>query len=633
MAKKREAEPVSQPATGDDTEATTPQVEPEIEAETPAWLTVETLLYGVILILGLALRLWNLGAYPLADSEAIPSLLALRLYGGEQLDTIAGYSPLLVSLNTFIFFLIHESDASARLVTVLSGSGLILLPATFRRRLGPLVCLAASALLAISPTAIFLSRTLNSEIAVALGSLMMVSGFFNWTDNGRQRWLYLLAGGLAILLTSGPLAYSILIVFALIVLFRLANFKDLWIRGLQLSTEILARQTANKSDSDDESNEASRKGLHPGLKRAGIFLLVVVILLSTAATLNLSGFGVATSLFAEWVGRLGFQTGADTGFNAVFLLTIYEPLLIMAGLVGLVYAIFSRNLLHLVFVGWFIGALLLDIIMGGRPNGSVILTVVPLAFLAAFALADLINNLQERGSWSNEGIILVSGLVIIGFGYIGLTGWTARDCAADDTLCQFAWLQTIAALALFLVIVAFFGYLNGVGVAVRGLAATIVVIGLISTINIGWRLNYGPLMNLGYQPLAGIPVSTELVALSDTLASESMIRVGDKTLLDVALVGTSPALQWQLRDYDNQTRVNSINEAPSVAAIITPTPAEEQEIRVGDGAYIGQDFAVNAVWSPVGLQPKELIQWLIYRETGQRPDSDRVVLWLRLSTE
>ncbi len=578
------------------------------------WFTVEVLFYGLIISLGLALRLWNLGHYPLSNSEALPSLLAFQLAGGDTLPTDIVYSPLLVSLNSLIFFLIHESDASARLSTVIFGTALILLPLTLRRQLGPLVCLLASALLAISPVAIFLSRTINSEITVTAGALMMLAGLFNWAEDGRQRWLYLLTGGLAVLLTAGPLAYTMLVIFTLIILIQLTYFKDWWAKGLTLS---------------QPDNTESEEGLS-SLQKAGIFLGVALILLATAATINLSGFGQMTGLLGDWISRFGFDIGSNTGFNAVFSLTIYEPLLVIVGLVGLAYAIVGRNKLHLIFAGWFVGSLLIDLFMGGRPNGSLILSLVPLVFLASLALAELFESLGRGGSWSNEGIIMASGLVIVGFGYIGMTGWIIRDCTSDDTFCQLAWFQAVAALALFFVIVAFFWFINGAGTAIRGTALTGLVLGLIAAVSIGWRLNYGPLMNFGYQPLAGITASSELVSLIDTLASESSMRVGDETLIDITLVNASPSMQWQLRNYKKQTTTNSLNDLFTTTAVITPAPPEGEDYNLGD-AYVGQDFGLTSVWSPVGLPPKELLNWLIYRAADTRPDSDRAVLWLRIN--
>ncbi|MCB0223954.1 MAG: glycosyltransferase family 39 protein [Anaerolineae bacterium] len=598
------------------------QVEPETNPL--AWLTVEMVLIALIVIVGAGLRLWQLGNYPLSDVEAQQSLVAFQLANGEAIQS-TNYSPLLVSLNGLAFLLFQDSGATARLASVLIGTILFLLPLTLRRQLGPAVTLIASALLAISPTALFLSRTVNSEIAVAVGALMIFAGFFNWSDSGQQRWLYLAAGGVAVALTAGPLGYSIIVMFAVVILIKLAAFRQLWDQGLSLAA---ANNDIESETASDDATEAVDR-FPAALKQAGLFLLAAMLILSTAAMFNLSGLSVTTNLFMEWVSRFTFQPRLDGGFNAVFLLTLYEILTVVAGLVGLTFALLSRDLLKQSLAGWFIGALILDLVMIGRPTGSVILSLVPLTLLAGLALSTLADNLQQWGQWGNEGIILAAGVVILGFGYIGLTGWLVRVCGADDRFCQLAWLQSVAAVALFLVIVFFFGFVqNDAGISLRGLAITGVVLGLIAIIGFGWRLNYGRLENLAYQPLAGIPASTEVIDMMDTLSEESLLRAQDNHLIDVTLSGATPALLWQLRNFKNVTPTGSIITPPNTTAVITLT-ADDEQPNLGE-AYIGQDFALNSVWSPVGLPAKELINWLIYREVTQRPQrGNQAILWLR----
>lgn len=598
------------------------QVEPETNPLT--WLTLEAVLIALIIVAGVSLRLWRLGSYPLSDVEAQQSLVAFQLVNGNAIQS-TDYSPLLASLSGLAFLLFQDSSAMARLAAVLIGTVLFLLPLTLRRQLGSAVALIASALLAISPTALFLSRTVNSEIAVAAGALMVFSGFFNWSDTGRQRWLYLAAGGLAVMLTAGPLGYSIIVIFALVVLIKLAAFRQLWQQGIDLAAAN--SDSEPKTDADDAAEAESR--FPPALKQAGIFLLVALLILSTAAMFNLSGLSVTTNLFMAWVGRFTFQPRLDGGFNAVFLLTLYEILTVVAGLVGLTFALLSRNLLKQSLAGWFIGALILDLVMIGRPTGSVILSLVPLTLLAALALSALADSLQRWGQWGNEGIILAAGVVILGFGYIGLTGWLVRACGVDDRFCQWAWLQSVAAVALFLVIVFFFGFVqNDAGISLRGLAITGVVLGLIAIIGFGWRLNYGPLENLAYQPLAGIPASTEVIDLMDTLSEESLLRAQDNRMIDITLSGATPALLWHLRNFKNVTPTGSIITPPASSAVITLT-ADDEQPNLGE-SYIGQDFALNSVWSPVGLPAKDLINWLIYREVAQRPQrGNQAILWLR----
>jgi hypothetical protein len=596
-----------------------------VPAPTPAlapWLTLETCLYALILLVGLSLRLWNLAHYPLSDVEAQQALAAFQLYRGAALEANPAYSPLLVSLGSFIFLLLNDSEATARLVSVLLGTLLIILPLSLRRQLGPAVCLFTAALLALSPTAVFLSRTLNGEIGAAAGALMMIAGLFNWTETTQQRWLYLAAAGLALLLTASPMAYSVLLVLLLTVLLRLPIFKALW-------TQTLNQTVAANPADQQTGQQVERKGLPLQWRQAGLFLLGALVLLSTAATFNLNGFSLTTSLLTDWLSRFSFQPRFDAGFNAVFLLTIYEIVLVVAGLVGLTFVLLREHASQWLLAGWFIGSLILDLAMAGRPTSNVILSLVPLAFLAAIALAELWEDLLAWGSWSNEGIILASGLIIAALSYILLTGWLIHICAPEETFCSYRWLLSVAVMALFFVIALFFGLVYTVGTAIRGIALTGIVLGSLVMFNISSRLNYGPLMNLPYQPLAGVPVSTQLVALTDTLTREALVRAGDQTLLDVTMLVATPALQWQLRNFKNLSQVSSLAETAPTSAIITP-PTFDQGLDLGE-AYLGQDFALNAVWSPVGLPPQDLINWFIYRKTSQLPQAgDTVILWLRL---
>jgi uncharacterized protein (TIGR03663 family) len=577
-----------------------------------SWLTVETLLYGCIFVVAMGLRLWRLGATPLNNVEAQQALAALSLYQGET-PVSDIYSPLLATFNLLGFLLMSPSDATARLIMTLAGSVLVFLPLLLRRQLGGKVALISAALLAISPTAVFLSRILNGEMLAAVGALMIVAGFFNWVDQGKQNWLLVTATGLAILLTAGPMSFSIIVIFVIIVLIRWSAFKALFQQGV------------GQAPQPDDS-----RGLPPQLRHALLFLVAMLLILGTAGTLNLGGLGITSGLLNDWFSRFTFQSRADTSFNAVFLLVIYEPLLIGAGLIGLAYALLSKDLLRQSIAAWFLGMLVLDLLMAGRAPGTVILSLLPLVLLAAIALTALWESLARSGSWNNEGIILGAGLVIFGFAYIGLTGWLERPCNAGDTVCQLAWLQSIAALVLFAVIVIFFWFINGVEVALRGAALTGIVLGILAMVSFGWRLNYGPLMNLVYQPLAGVPAATDLVALRDTLLEESLLRTGDQHMLDVTVVGLdSPALRWQLRDFKNTRTVSTVNSDLAGTVAIITAPTETGEFNLGE-AYVGQDFALNAFWSPVGLGAKDLINWLIYRELPLQPESDRVILWLIL---
>ncbi|NJN97465.1 MAG: hypothetical protein HC875_26980, partial [Anaerolineales bacterium] len=436
----------------------------------------------------------------------------------------------------------------------------------------------------------------------------------------------------------------ILIVFGLIILLKFSAFKALWQQGVSRSTQAAVSETQSGSppptatpeinpendqtppQSSSSNLPSSTLGVHLSpLRPAGLFFLACLVLLATAGLFNIGGLGMLSGFLPDWLSRFGLQGRADAGFNAVFLLTIYEPLLVLAGLAGLAYTLLDKDLLKQTLAGWFVGLIILDAVMIGRPVSSAILPLVPLAFLAALALAELWQGLEREGSWGNEGLLLAAGLAMAVYSYIGLTGWLI--CNRADFICQYAWLQPIAAVLMFLVIAVFFGVMSQRGVTGRGTALVGVALGLVVAVSISWRLNFGPLMNLAYQPLAGIPASTGLLDLTETLTRQSAERTGGQiTAIDTTLAGVGdPALLWQLRDLEKLSQVNSAAEAQPTLAIITPAGVE---LGIGQ-PYVGQEFVINAVWSPVGITPQQLLNWLLYRHINNfRPDGNRVILWL-----
>ena len=185
---------MSQPATGSggfETRPPQPTLGGEEAVRTSAasppsllsWLTVERAAYLGLALLALVLRLSNLGAFPLSDSEAEQALVAWRVYNGD-LGVQPGYSPLIATLNLASFLLLGGSEFAARLGPALLGVALVLLPYGLRRYLGRSGALTAAALFAISPTALYLSRTVNGDIGVAVGALALTVGLF-----GVAAWL------------------------------------------------------------------------------------------------------------------------------------------------------------------------------------------------------------------------------------------------------------------------------------------------------------------------------------------------------------------------------------------------------------------------------------------------------------
>jgi 4-amino-4-deoxy-L-arabinose transferase-like glycosyltransferase len=590
-----------------------------------SWLTVERAAYLGLALLALALRLVNLGAHPLSDAEAQQALVAWHVYQAQPADPV-GYSPLIGTLNLLSFALLGGSEFAARLGPALLSVALVLLPYGLRRHLGRAGALATAALFAISPTALYLSRTVNGDIAAAVGGLALVVGILGWLDWLDQAGnshlqpatssLYLAAGGLVLLLTSSPASYTAL---ALLLGF-LALAAGLGSQGYAGS----ARQGL-----------AALRARPEGWSNLGVFLAVGLVAAATGLLFNMGGLAASADLLTAWLRGFAPTAGLPGVYPALFLLTLYEPLILLAGLFGVSAGLLRRRLVDLLLVWWFFGSIALNLLRSGRTGGEVLLPLVPLTLLAGIALGMLWNSLRAEGNWQKEGIILVTGLVISGYAYVSLMQYTRTGGLT-------VWLP-VAGIGLFVVLVVLFGIWYDWASSLRG-AALAAVVGLtLFSVASGSRLNYQRLAD-PHQPLVRTPAAEGLPKLLATLEQVSSWRTGDPYLVDlVADRRLGPAVEWQLRRFQNVTWVDKLDQlAAGTSAEDSGTSAVEsrrlddfagilapaQVPVASDKGYAGQDFAIRASWSPAGLTGQTLIRWIMLRTANTPANLEQAVLWV-----
>ena len=584
-----------------------------------SWLTVEKAAYLGLVLLALALRLTNLGVIPLSDAEAAQALVAWRIYHNQPVDQI-GYSPLIATLNLVGFVLLGGSEFAARLGPALLSVALVLLPYGLRRYLGRAGALAAAALFALSPTAVYLSRSVNGDIATAVGGLALTVGVFgslDWEPNWRSSrlsWLVVAAVGLVLLLTASPSAYSTL--------------------ALSLGFVALAVVVGGKGHA--ASAWEGIAALRTQLAGWGSLVLVLVVGLLTVATallFNLDGLGATADLLVIWL-RGFVPTVTQPGvYPAIFLLTLYEALILLAGLFGLSVSLIRRRLFDLFLMWWFLGGIVLNLLRSGRTQGEVLVPLVPLTLLAGLALGMLWDSLREEGSWQKEGILFITGLIIGGYAYVSLMMYTRSGGLTF-------WLP-VAGLGLFVGLAVLFGLWYDAVSALRGAALVAVVLLLIATIAIGARLNNQRLAD-PRQPLVDVPTAGGVPDMASTLEQLSSWQAGDRHLLEViADRRIGPAAEWGMRRFQNVTWVDDLASwlpaSPYDAAqsetyelgdsTVLLTPADDS--LSSDEGYVGQDFAVRAFWSPAGLDGQSLIRWIVLRTATTPVNYEYAVLWVK----
>jgi hypothetical protein len=618
----------------------TAQLEAVSPAEEPSpvpWLTGEKAAYIGLALLALVLRLIALGAYPLSDAEAGQALVAWRILQAQPVGQ-AGYSPLIVTLDLVSFLLLGGGEAAARLGPALLSVPLVLLPYGLRRYLGRTGALAAGVLFALSPTVLYFTRTVDGDIGVAVGGLALVVGLFNWLESqitdhpgppalapqvraagaGKSQIssLYLAAGGLVLMLTASPSAYSM----------------------LALLLGFLALAAAVGGNGYAEPVQAGLAALQLRAAAWGELALALgvgLVAIASSLLFNLGGLAATADLLTTWL--LGFEPGMVAGgaYPAVFLLSLYEPLILLVGLFGLSVVLMRRRLIDLFLGWWFFGGIALDLLRSGRTDGEVLVSLVPLVLLAGLALGMLWDSLAALGRPGNEarrqGVLMVAGigLVIGAFAYTELMKYTRED--------SWLYLLPLAATGLFIGLVVLFWMWDEGRYALQGAALVAVTILFGFTVGDVSRLDYARLAN-PYQPLVRAPVADGLPLLVSTLHQVSSWWAGDAyTLNIVADRHLGPAVEWQLRSFRSVTWVDSADQAAQVAssqqpvAVLLPasgTPQESASLPLGEG-YIGQDFNIRAHWTPADLSGPALVRWVVLRTAVTPVIYDRAVLWVK----
>jgi predicted membrane-bound mannosyltransferase len=597
---------------------------------TQKWMMSSTTNLAILLLLtviGFLLRVAGLGQAPLSDSEAIHALAALRVYQPELgVFARSQYSPIAVSIGVFMFWLSGATQFAARFGPALLGTLMIPLPYGLRHHLGRSGALVASTLLAFSPLFLLFSRTVNGEMATVLGSFAFLVGAVNWSTPADRRplsawwfWPGLCALGAAVMLASAPATYSFLLIAATsVVLLPLAreDIGTLWCSLKQLFS----------------------RDSRPGLLVWILALLSGLLVFAAAGFFNYEGFIEAGSLPWQWI--QGFKYRVPIGhqwqpalpvYPVIFSVALYEPLLLLAGLMGAAVAIVRRRPVDLLLVWWFFASLALDLFRPGRADGEVLIALLPLILLAGLALGQLWDSLRRSASWQREGIVVLAGLVIAGYTYIQLMMFARTGGSA--------WFLPIAAFVLFIALTIVVAMLNDTYTALRSSATTAVICLGMFAVATAARLNYTAAIP-ARQTVITTPATLGLFDLDETLRSLSSSRAGDPFLVDiVATRDSGPAVEWLLYRFPNVIWLDSAEQLrpgyafedaveaaiASAQAFVTPgTPQID-----GATGFVGQDFAVRTSWSPFGLSERDMIRWVVLRTANTPVTSENIVLWVR----
>jgi hypothetical protein len=579
------------------------------------WLTVERATYGAIALVALTVRLVGLGWSPLFPGEAMQALPALAAAAGRPYD-LSGISPLLFSLQRALFMPLGADEVLARWWPALFGGLAALLFYALRDRLTRGGALAAAALWAISPLAVFTARLgLGESLAppLALALLACINLYAQEiaaqraavgqpdedTPPAKSPWLVAAAVVLGLLLIAGPDAYTVVLIGFVAALWWRSELGALW-AGVR----------------------ATRRGVIVGGLGAIIFG-------STFFLLTPTGLAAAADLLGGWLRGLAPLAGEYSPWDILRRLLMSEPVLLGFGIGGFVLAIRHRDRFGL-FAGMAaLIALLLAVLPSSRQPTDLGLVVLALALLAGPAVAAALRPISSWRGQLDPWLLLALELILLAMAAQCLPSAMHPTNKAD-------WVQVYTALGILTASMAGLLWLvYGAFGSWRTVAEVLPVVLLMG--GVAWGASQ--LTALSFDRGAGrqsgiltvIPDAGGLADLRGSLRELASLKGsgGGETRLDLVLPSAqnrslAPVLQWELRKLPNLRVLNSLpaDRAPIVITVADKAAAPGE-------TYGGAAFSVLQRWRPESLKDVESwVRWLLYREVKERPEQQQVVLWL-----
>jgi hypothetical protein len=552
-------------------------------------ITIEQALFFLILLLGLGVRVLNIGEAPLSEQESILSLEAYQVSNGESTNLSPG--PAYPLLTGATFFLFSDNNSSARIWSVIAGCCLVIFPYLIRSLIGRKAALIMALGLALDPSLVAFSRMAGSEI-LAVGFGAMALGFIY---NRKPIPAGIFSG---LMFLSGPSAIQ-----------GILGIGFTWLLG-----DILSRRGILEPFSGAMTIEKNVSGLRSGVLAAGGVFLVVGTLFFRYP----QGLGSVTSIFPAYIE--GWMNASGIPFSRLpTALLLYSPIALIFGSVAIVQGVRRHESVSQWLGLWAIASLIIALIYPGRQVSDLAWVLVPLWALAAIEIAKYFQ-LADAELFPALGQALLI-MLLMALGWLNLAGLSLSG--GDEQTLRLRW----AVIGGTIVLGGVTTFLIGLGWSVKT-AQQGLVWGLLLGLGFyGFATMWGisQLRPNGEQDfLAPYPVAKNAGDLLTTLGDLSEWQTSIRDSLDVVVTDPSASLQWELRNWPEARFLTSVpaGELPSV--IINSEDQPSPNLSIG---YRGQDFAwwASPAWD--GTLPENWPSWFVFRNAPL--NQSYVILWAR----
>lgn len=585
-------------------------------------VSVEPLLYAILLIVGLVLRLAELGTIVLTDREAHEALAVLRTMSETHPGSLPiSAQPVVFAANSLLMTLFGTANAIPRLATVFAGLALILTPLLFRRWIGGTGAFLAAALFTLSPVLLAGSRSMSGVVWVMLFALVTVWSAARFAET-RWRGYGIIGTVFAGLLLVGAEGQGVLVAIMLMV-------------GL-----LFALSTADDPDRVLRTNVRAALAGWPWLPG---LLVMALTLFAIGTVFFLKTEGLAT--FGEALGQLvrGLSVRQPNAPFAVPLSTalLYEPVLWIFGVVGAWLTLRDEaTFFQRMMIGWVIAAVVIGVVYPGALPSHALWYTVPLVFLSAVAVERLFSPVRDQffsvPAWGPYlyGIAVVATLSILGIRLLTVSRSVIAQLPTlvppNDAVPPLLF----SGLTVVLIVILFFlvGSIWGSKAAWRGLGIGLLVFLSMYSFSSGWRASVTGISD-PREPFNIHPAARNLNLLERDLREISLRATGMPYDMQLTVAwADDSAVAWAIRNFDKAEFVSAVGATFNGPAVLLPRTAADpkaEQPKLG-AAYVGKDYPVTYQFDRSSIAAWDVLGWVYQRDTRAAPTSgERIVLWVR----
>jgi uncharacterized protein (TIGR03663 family) len=553
-----------------------------------------------LMLVGLALRFWDLGAKAFHHDESLHAFYSWRLFDGQgYVHDPMMHGPLLFELNGLAYLLFGANDFTARLVPALLGVGVIGLPYFLRHEMGRRGAIAASLLLVISPAFLYFARFIRHDIYVDFFTLLLVIGIFRYLATGQKSWFYTACVSAALLF---------------------ATKEDFYISGFIPFTFLIGSWFLLQGERRLLFRSRVRAiGWRAWAIGAAVFAALNLLLYTTFLT-NLQGVCTAlvtlpiqscagsTGALSYWLDQQDFARGGQPWFYYFMLLPLYELLPLVIGLLAIV-VVRPRQLFFWFCAYWLVMALLIYSWAGEKMPWMLPQITLPLILLAGRLLGDWSAMGWGKAALSPRGLATAGLLLLAAFALLAWLGLGAASVASPLAQ-QSVTLQRLALAVLIAAVAGGLVYLIprwGREVVLPGIAlGGLLVLGA-GYVRTSLMVTYDH-PDVPVEPLIYVQSTPDVPFIAheiDRIASQTGQGKDMKILLDNGYgdgdhEAVSWPFEWYLRDYKNRryyTRTidPNINLADYPVLLARDTNLDPIQSELAN--YTCQNYKLNA-WFP-----------------------------------